>query len=286
MSSVLGSFGSSTSTPSLGSMYPNTFQNSQNYQTDVGNNQANLATLQNTAAPAAANNYAVASNNPFAAAFQTGAGTAGNAYTNAGNSAITAGQNTGNQGNQLSGYASQIMNMGLDPNNLLYNQGYSQATNAANANNAANGITGPWAAGTTNQAQQGFNTNWQASQLQNALNALSGGANAQTQAAGLQTTGNNLQTSGAGDIYTGTGLPYNTAQGISQNQNVDLNNLISNLGGINSIDSNTMSSLLQYLSQGGSYANTTANNAMQNQSNLGSGLGTLAGIASSFFPKE
>ncbi len=280
MGSVLSSFTSNTSTPSLGSMYPNTFQNSQNYQNDVNNNQANLGTLQTVAAPAALNNYNTASQNPYANAFQTGAGTAGQAYTNAGNSGINAGQQMNNAAGGLSGYANQVMNMGLDPNSLLYNQGYSQATNAANANNAANGITGPWAAGTTNQAQQGFNTQWQANQLQNALNALSGGANAQTAAGNLATSGNNLQDQGAGQLYTGTGLPYNTAQGISQNQNVDLNNLITNLGGINNIDSSTMSSLLQYLSGGGNYANTAANNAMQNQSNLGLGLGS---IAASFF---
>lgn len=271
-----GAIGGSGGPASVGSYYPNIFQNSQSYQGILGNQQKNIDTLQNTAAPAALNNYNTASNNPFAAAFQTGAGTAGQTYTNAGNSAISNGSSISGSAPQLQQYAQQIMQMGLDPQKNLYNQQKQGATDTSNANNSAYGLTGPWAAGNTNQAVQNFDTNWQANQLQRAIQALNSGGNAMTTAGNLGVTGNQLQTAGASDLYQGAGLPYNTAHNISENQNVDLNNLISNLGGINNIDSGTMNSLLQYLAQGSGYG-IQANQGQQNAAAAGASGGEQIG---------
>lgn len=270
--------GGSSVAPSVGSLYPDLSQNSATYQSLLGNNSTNATSAQNTAAPAALSTFNSAYNSPYAAAYQTGAGTAGQALTNAGNQATTAGNSYMQQAPQLSAYANQVMNQGLDPQSALYNQQLSGATNSANAQNAANGVTGPWAAGTTNQATQNFNNNWQNQQLQRSLAALSGGGTALGQAGALSTLGNQLQTTGANDIYQGAGLPYNTQQSITGDQSTDINNLINQLGGINNIDSNTMNSILQYLNQGGNYA--LAQSAQQNQvAGAGANSGGLLGGA-------
>jgi hypothetical protein len=275
-----GAAGSSAGPSSVNTYYPDVGQNTQTYQNVLGNQVSNINSLQNTAAPGALNNYATASNNPFAAAFQTGAGTAGNAYTNAGNSAYGAGTSVMNSASPLQGYASQIMQMGLDPQNALYNQQLQGATDTANATNAQYGLTGPWAAGNTNQATQNFNNNWQNQQLSRAIQALGAGSGADQAAGALDTMGNTLQSTGAADLYQGAGLPYNTAQGISNNQNVNLNDLITNLGGINNIDSSTMSSLLQYLSNASGYGiqqNQGQQNATAAGASGGMDLGGLIG---------
>lgn len=267
-----GAAGGSSGPASVGSYYPNIFQNSQTYQNLAGNNTSNANQLQSTAIPAAFNNYQTASNNPYASAFQQGAGTAGNAYTNAGNSAIQTGQNLMPGAGQLQQYAQQVMQMGLDPQKTLYNQQRQGATDTANATNSAYGLSGPWAAGNTGQQVQNFDSNWQSQQLQRAIQALGAGTSGLQGAASLGSQANQLQTSGAADLYSGAGLPYNTAQGISNNQNVNLNDLISNVGNVNNIDSNTMSSLLQYLSQGSGYA-LNQNSAQQGASAAGASGG-------------
>ena len=273
-----GAAGASSGPPSLGTMYPNVSQNSQTYQNLLGNNTANTTTLQNNAAPSALSVYQNALNNPGANALAQGAQTAGNMYTNAGNSGYAAGTTANNSANQLYGQANQVAQMGMDPQSTLYNQQLSAATNSANAQNAANGITGPWAAGTTNQATQNFNSNWQNQQLTRALSALSGAGTADTQAGSLATQGNTLQGTGASQLYQGAGLPYNAAQTITGNQSTDINNLISQLGGINGVNSDTMSSLLQYLQQAGGYAlgqNTAQNQATAAGAQGGAQLGGL-----------
>ena len=275
-----GAAGGSSGPPSVGSFYPNIFQNSQTYQQDLGNQQANIGTVQSTAAPAALNNYNTASNNPYASAFQTGAGTAGQAYTNAGNNGINYGNTVGSQVSPLTGYAGQVMQMGLDPQSALYNQQLQGATDTANASNAQYGLTGPWAAGNTNQATQNFNMNWQNNQLQRAIQGLNAGSSADQAAGAIGNQAQQLQSTGAGNLYQGAGLPYNTAQSISNNQNVNLNDLISNLGNINNVDAGTMSSLLQYLGAGSGYAlnaNQATQNAAANGASGGMQLGGLLG---------
>jgi hypothetical protein len=279
-----GAAGASAGPASVGSVYPNAFQNSQTYMTDLGNQQNNLSTLQSTAAPAALSNYNTASSNPYASLFQTGAGNAATAYNTAGTGATNMGNTVAGYASPLASYANQVMQLGLDPQNSLYNQQLQNATDTANATNAGYGLTGPWAAGNTNQAVQSFNQNWTNQQLQRALSALSGGASADQSASSLDSQASQLQQTGAGDLYTGAGLPYNTAQGISSNQNVNLNDLINNLGGINNIDQGTMSSLLQYLAQASGYglqANQQTNQAAAAGASGGANLGGIVGGAMS-----
>lgn len=267
---------------SLPNYYGAAGQNSKTYNNLLDNTVSNNNQLQSTAVPAAFNNYATASNNPFASAFQTGAGNAGTAYTNAGTNATSYGNVIGGQVNPLMQYAQQIMQMGMDPNKTLYNTGKQGVTDTANATNASYGLTGPWAAGNTNQAQQTFDSNWQTQQLQRAISALGAGSSADTAAGQLGTTAAGLQTGGAADMYQGAGLPYNTAQGISNNQNVNLNDLITNIGSINGIDQNTMASILQYLqgATGQSVSNANAKSAgAASGASGGMDLGNLAGTA-------
>jgi hypothetical protein len=285
MSSVIGSVaggllggaaGSGGGAPSLGSIYPNAFQNSQSYQGLAGNNIANANTAQSSAAPAALATFNQAQNNPYTAAFQQGAGTAGSALTGVGNQSLANSSALSGASNSLLPYMQQVMNQGADPQNALFNQQQQLVTNQSNAQNAANGITGPWAAGTTGQNLSNFDINWQNNQLNRALQALSGGGAALGQAGQGFNQAQSIGGQGAQDIYAGTGLPYNTANQITGQQNTNINDLINSLGGINNIDSGTMQSLLQYLGQAGNYA-LGQNQSQQNATKSGAAGGSILG---------
>lgn len=268
-----GGAGAKAGPAGVGTYYPNVGQNNQNYEQLINDQMGNIKQLQGVAPSAAFSNYDTASKNPFAQAFQTGAGQAGQAYTQAGNNSIGYGQAVGGQVNPLVQGSQQVMQMGLDPQRALHDQQRQGAMDTANATNAQYGLSGPWAGHEANQAAQNFETNWQENALQRAMQGLSAGAGGINAAGNVGQQAGNLQTGGAADLYQGSGLPYNTAQGISNNQNLNLNDLISNIGGINNIDQGTMQSLLQYLDQASRYG------LQQNQaSNQAAGAGASGGM--------
>ena len=277
-----GAAGSQSGPASVGSYYPNLFQNSQSYQNLLGQNQTNANTLQNTAAPAAQNTFNQAYNNPYSGQLQQGAGQAGQALGQVGQQGVNAGQAQSNASSSLLPYIQQVMQQGLDPQNALFNQQQQQVRDQSNVTNAQSGLTGPYANGVVGQNLNNFDINWQNNQLQRSLSALNGAGSAVNQAGAGQTQAQQLGQTGAQDIYSGAGLPYNAANAITGNQSNDINSLISSLGGINNIDSSTMSSLLSYLSEGSGYglqANQATNNNAANGASGGMQLGNQLGQA-------
>jgi hypothetical protein len=271
-----GQSGAGNAAASVGSYYPNIFQNSQNYMTLAGQNMANADTLQTTAAPAATNTFNQAYNNPYAGQMQAGAGQAGNALNSVGTQGLNNSTALSSAANSLLPGAQQVMQQGLDPQSALFNQQQQLVRDQSNVTNAQNGIQGPYAAGNVNQNLQNFDINWQNNALQRAIQGLQAGGAAVNQAGAGQGQAQSLGQTGAQNIYSGAGLPYNTANQITGNQSQDINTLISSLGGINNIDSATMESLLQYMGAGSNYAIAQNQNEMKNSA-AGAQAGSLIG---------
>lgn len=256
----------------------------------------------NTAAVSGANNpYTANSSNiaqlfqslfnaPTAGGYNTSAGNAGTAYTNAGNMASNASGQINNSALSLLPGAAQVMQLGLDPQNDLYNRSLQQNTDRANVNNAAYGLTGQQAAGNTNQANKDFNIDWQNNELQRAIAGLSGAGNAITSASGNAINASNLGTTGAGNILQGGATPYNTSGNIYNNQQTALQNYIQQLLGPVTSSQSTIGDLSGYLGQGINSSASGASAALGNfnaqnnaQANLGSGLAGGANLISSIF---
>lgn len=141
-------------------------------------------------------------NTQYGGQYQNAANAAGAGYTNAGN-ALT------DLGNLDLSTQRQLLAMGFDPQNALYNRTAQRVTDQSAATNSMYGLGSSAAgAGLQNQALSNFNIDWQNNQLSRAVQAAGiagqygqAGANALTQA----------------PQYTllGGSTPYNTAQTIA-----------------------------------------------------------------------
>lgn len=219
-------------------------------------------------------------NNPYAAQQMAGA-----------NQVAALGQGVGASdiayGNRLGAAGNQILDTAFDPQNALYNRTQNQIAQQAAAANANSGVTGPYAAGVTNQALGDFNLNWQDRQLGRQAQGEQIAGQAYSGAAGLGTAG-------LGTIQGASSLPYTTYLG---QQNTDIGALSSLTAGVQGAINPAISeaNLLQsYLGLG----QTAERNALigQNQGfqqsqllgqqfgtnlqNLGNSLGTLFGSPS------
>jgi hypothetical protein len=110
----------------------------------------------------------------------------------------------------LYGAGNSILNTAFDPQHALYNQLQNQTAQQAAAANAASGVYGSYAAGTTDQSLQNLNIAWQNQQLGREAQGIQAGGQAYSGAADLGGMALNTQ-------VTAAGLPYNTYLGQQQN---------------------------------------------------------------------
>ena len=236
-------------------------------------------------------------NNPYSTGVQTAANTAGQQYTNLGTQGMNAGNSLNASAMALLPYVSQVENTAMDPQNALYNQQKTAATNAANVNNAAYGLTGPYAAGQTSNAVNNFNMNWQNNQLARQATGMSAAAT------GVGAAGQGAQTA----QNVGTNAAANTVLGGTTPNTAYLSNLANMLNALNSYgtsqtaaNANTqtaVSDFMNYLGLGAQQSNQQANlnqqeygdevNAANNQNSwlsslVNSGLGVAGGLESNF----
>jgi hypothetical protein len=190
------------------------------------------------------------------------------------------------------GAGGNIYQQAFDPQQALYNQLYSQTTDAARANAMAAGLgTTPAGAFGTDVAQQNFNINWQNAQLQRmmqggqAANALQGSALPQwMQAAGVpwqvgQTIGGaNLGTLGQlGQFGT-------AATGIPQMQIGDWSTSIGQMGNLQNQAFNQAQAQYNAQLAQAQLEMQAQQQAAQQQSGVLGGLGRIGGAAlGSFF---
>jgi hypothetical protein len=173
------------------------------------------------------------------------------------------------------GQGMQLMNMGLDPQQALYNQSYQQNVDQTRAAEAARGIAmTPYGAGVETQANQQFNNQWQNQQAQRAATMAQAAQGMYGQGASMYSAGQMLP------------AQYNAAQ-------------IGNLSGLQgagnmsyALQQQSAQNYLNYLS-GGNAADQTAVSKYQAQvqaqaaqaqqdSAMWQGVGSMAGAALMF----
>lgn len=210
-------------------------------------------------------------NTPGMAGFNTAAGNAGNAYTNVGNRSISgSGALDSAALSNLPG-ASAVYNMGIDPQNALYNRELQKTRDLANVTNAQYGLTGQQAGSSVNDALSNFNIDWQDRELGRALQGLSGATNAVSGVGNQLTQGQNVGSAGAGSILSGGATPYTTGQSIGSDQESAITQYISQLlGPVNSSES-TIHDLMQYLGLGVNASSAGASQGLANYNSQVSG---------------
>lgn len=273
-----GAEGANSGPPSVNRFYGDVPQVGTQYGDLLGKTTENTNALQ-PATGYATQTFNKAYNNPYSSLLQTGAGNASGAYNTTGQQGLNNSTALSSSSNSLLSYINQILSQGANPQGNLFNQQSQRATDQANVTNAQNGIIGPYAAGVTNQANQNFNTDWQDKALSRAIQALTSGASTLNAAGSGMNTATSLGEQGGQDIYTGAGLPYNTANTITGNQSQDINSLINSIGGVNNIDTSTMSQLLQYLNSASGYAIGQNQASSKNAAAGASGGSELGGFA-------
>ena len=259
MGGIVSSFfgASPPSAPNLTTYQPQyTSQSDTSAFAGINQIQANNPYSQNQPAYLAAEQ--AGANSPYAAGVQSSANTAGGQLTALGQTGI-ADSNALNAGAMsLLPYVSQVENLSMDPQQGLYNQQSQQASDQANANNAAYGVTGPYAASTANQANQNFNLGWQNNLLSRATTGLGAAGSAVGSAANGLNAAQTIGSNAAANTILGGTTP-NTAY---------YANLANVLGALNSYgtsqtaaNTNTQqatSDYLQYLQGGEQQANQQA----------------------------
>ncbi|MBR8070059.1 hypothetical protein KDW23_03725 [Burkholderia cenocepacia] len=185
--------------------------------------QSLLSNLNNVYGGNNLNQYGLSSLNSGMAAHATYAPN----YQNAGN---VAGQQYGNAaaaltglGNldlatqqQLLGAGQNVYQMGLDPQNALYDRTLNQLTQQTGATNSMYGLGSSAAgAGVQNQALSNFNIDWQNNQLSRAAQGLQAYSGAANTAGSYGQAGANALTQAPQYSLLSGSTPYNTAQTIA-----------------------------------------------------------------------
>lgn len=222
-------------------------------------------------------------NDPNAASFQAGAGTASGLGQNAALGSY-------GQGAGLYDLAGMITGTAFDPQSSLYNQQLQQTQDQQRAANSAAGVgTTPYGAGLEGQALNNFNINWQ----NNLLNRQVAGAGA---AGSLIGQGSQLQGAASPAFYTASGLPYTTSQGIGQGQLGTLSNVGQFGASGATIPQQQNADWQNYLGWGtgqqgvnnqgqlglGQFGLNQANSAFNQQQTMFGNLGQLAGLGLAF----
>lgn len=171
-------------------------------------------------------------NNPYAAGAQQGGVNAGAYAGNLANLQAGAAGNLFGMGNQAAPYGQQILQTGFDPQNALYDRTQQQIRDQTSATNAMSGLSGtPYGAGVQNQALSNFNIDWQNQQLQRQATAAQGYGALNNAVGADYTGGSGLGSAATGNYQNAGGIPYSTAQGISQGQLGGLGALASGVQG-------------------------------------------------------
>jgi hypothetical protein len=152
----------------------------------------------------------------YAPQLQNAANQAGQGYTNAGTALTGLGNLDLATQKQLLGAGQNVYNMGLDPQNALYNRSVQQLQDQTGATNSMYGLGSSAAgAGVANQALSNFNIDWQNNQLSRALQGLQGYGQAAGVAGQYGQAGADALTQAPQYTLMGATTPYEMAQNIA-----------------------------------------------------------------------
>ncbi|KAB0643358.1 hypothetical protein [Burkholderia latens] len=161
-------------------------------------------------------NRGLFANDVYGWGYQHAGEAAGNQYTNLG--LLLNGQGVQNFGTQqqLLNAGQNVYNLGLDPQNALYDRTLNQLTQQTGATNSMYGLGSSAAgAGVQNQALSNFNIDWQNNQLSRALQGLQGYTGAANTAGRFGELGTSQVSSAPGYTLLGGSTPYTVGQSIA-----------------------------------------------------------------------
>lgn len=228
----------------------------------------------------AANIFNSTMTNPYASPYVAAAGNAGTVLNTTGQQASAASPQINAAGMSLIPATGQVLNTAFDPQQALKNQTQQQVVDQANVTSAQSGTTGsPYGASVTDTANQNFNIDWQAQQLQKQIAGLNAADSGVATAGNAATTAANVGATGAQDIANAGALPYQAQQNVTGDQSAALQSLLSILGnsGSGAWNSSTLSALMSYLGLGANQSNVQAGLNQQAQQAADSGIGGLLG---------
>ncbi|WP_158683436.1 hypothetical protein [Burkholderia sp. BE12] len=154
-------------------------------------------------------------NESYAPGYMNAATAAGQGYTNAGNVLTNLGNFDLATQNNLLNAGQNVYQMGLDPQNALYDRTLNQLTQQTGATNSMYGLGSSAAgAGVQNQALSNFNIDWQNNQLQRAAQGLQAYSGAANTAGRYGEAGANALTQAPQYTLLGGSIPYSTAQSL------------------------------------------------------------------------
>ena len=121
--------------------------------------------------------------------------------------------------------ANRVLDTAFDPQSALYNRTQHQLDQQTAANQASRGLAmTPYGAELSNQADSNFNIDWQNAQLSRQTAGVSAYTGANASASQMAQGANQSGAAGLGNMNTGAGLSYNTAQQIYGNNQTALQN--------------------------------------------------------------
>lgn len=201
-------------------MLPGMEQMAQQYQAALPQYLSQAQQYQGAVNPAYANQaFQAAFNNPYAAGLQQAGAQAGQLAGQYAPMAQQAALGAFGAGQQALGAGQQIWQTAQDPQQALYNRLQQQTLDRANVANTMYGLgASPAGAATANQALGNFNIDWQNQLLQRQL-AGQGALNAGIGAYGAANQqGLGMGQAGMGLQLQAGAIPYQTAQGLAQDQ--------------------------------------------------------------------
>lgn len=155
-------------------------------------------------------------NSIYGPTYQNAANSASVGYTHAGDALTDIGNLDMATQRSLLGAGQNVYQMGLDPQNALYDRTLNQLTQQTGATNSMYGLGSSAAgAGVQNQALSNFNIDWQNNQLSRVLQGLQGYAGAANTAGSYGQAGANALTQAPQYTLAGGSTPYNVAQTIA-----------------------------------------------------------------------
>ncbi len=129
-------------------------------------------------------------------------------------------------------YVDQILQTGFDPQQALYGREYQKAMDHSNAVNAMNGLTGsPYGAGLTTQALNNFDMDWQDRQLGRQVSATQGWNSLGSGIGRAYGQADQLGQDMLKTMNDSYSLPYNSYQGVLDNNRKGLDTIAAGLQG-------------------------------------------------------
>lgn len=184
-------------------------------------------------------------------------------------------------------YGDQVAQMGLDPQEALYNRTLQRLQDQVRVSQAARGITmSPYGANLENEALGNFNIDWQNNALDRAIKGVNAYGTAANTAGSAASTASDLNNNAVIQAMKSGSIPYDAYRTIYGDQFGDTANLVAALTGQNSVREQGIADYMKYLGLSNNASGTAADVAFrtydaqkQAAADAGMGISDLFGLA-------